>query len=255
MKRRSKTPTALDRIVIETCERKIRLTDGREMSAVAAMVSRDAAAALRGDDQATRRIRTEYARACERKADRDEAERERVRATQLEYFELFATAERLGLPPPNILPHPAHVRVTDDGITITGPVTAEERAWWEFTKAEMRRWSDSVAAMREFVRRHPDEETKFRLRKIRALIERSRRTIPPGWDWKESIYTLGSSPEERARYAEKVEQRLNRASPEIRRKIDEAVASWRIGERWSSRTSLKKSSTARGARLSLPHPA
>ena len=256
MKKQSKTPTALDRVVLETCERKIQSTDGREMSVIAAMVSRDAATALQGDDPANRRIRAEYARACERKADRDEEDRQRALQLKLNGLERFAAAERLGLPPPDILPHPAHIRVTDEDITIVGPITAEGRASWEDTKAFLRTWSNTVAALREYLRRHPDdEEAKFRLRKIRALIERIRRTIRPGWDWKESIYTLGSLPEELARYREEVEQRFERASPEIRRKIDEEVASWRIGERWSSRASPKKASKGRAARMIDPRPA
>jgi hypothetical protein len=254
MKKRSNTPTALDRIVIETCERKLRSTDGREMSAIAAMVSRDAAAALHGDDQATRRIRTEYARACERKADRDQEDREWAREDQRKCFELFATAERLGLPPPDLVPHPTHVRVTDDEIIFTGPITAEERAWWEAMKADMRWWMDMLAAWRRLVRPKPGERGWLELRKIRAHIERIRRAIPPGWNWKESIYTLGSSAEELARYQKELELRLDRASPEIRRKIDDEVASWRFGRSRSSRASLK-TSKARGARMSSLHPA
>ena len=255
MKKRSKTPTALDRVVIETCERKIRSTDGREMSVIEGLVSRDRALAFQGDDQANRRIRAEYARACERKADRDEEDRQWALQLKLNDLERFAAAERLGLPPPDILPHPAHIRVTDEDITIVGPITAEERAWWEARKDVMRWAMDWLAVARLLVRLGPCERSRHLLRKIRAFVEQIRRTIPPGWDWKESIYTLGSSPEELARYQKEMEQRFERASPEFKRKIEEEAASWFEPAR-SSRASLKKASKARAARMSdRLHPA
>ncbi len=215
MTRRCKTPTALDRVVIEACERKIRSTDGREMSVIDGLVTRDAAAAFQGDDQANRRIRTEYARACERKAVRDHEDKEWALRLKLKDREIFAAAERLGLPPPDLLPHPEHIRITEEGIAITGPITAEERAWWESTKDTMRWAMDGLAAARWLDRGLPSERSRHLVRKFRALIERIRRKIPPRWNWKEKIYTLGSSAEELARYQEEVEQRLEKESPEV----------------------------------------
>jgi hypothetical protein len=255
MKKGTKQLSALDRIVIETCERKIRSGDGREMSVIEAIVAQDVPAALQGNDRAKKRLWADYARASDRKAELDAADIEWAQEEQRKCFELFATAERLGLPAPGLLPHPAHVRVTDDEIIFTGPITADERASWEFTKAEMRHWSRLVATLREMIKKDPSQEAEFLLRKIRALVERLRRTISPGWDWKESIYTLGSSPEELARYREELERRLERASPEVRRKIDEELASWRSGQKGSSLPWLKKTSKARGARTSSLHPA
>lgn len=73
MKRSPKALTDLDRAVLELLQRKVRSKDGREMSIIEGLLGQDAAAALQGDDQAIKRLRAEYARACDRNADRVEA--------------------------------------------------------------------------------------------------------------------------------------------------------------------------------------
>lgn len=226
MKRNGKQLSALNRIVINACERRIKSRDGREMSVIEAIVNQDVPAALQGDNQAKKRLWADYERASDRRAELDAADREWLLGRQRRGFELFETAERLGLPPPDFLPHPTHIHLTDDGIIFTGPITAEDRAWWESIKAAMRWAMETLAAARWLDRAFSDERSRHFLRKIRALVERIRRKIPPGWDWKEKIYSLGSSAEELARYQEEVERRLERENPEIIRKIDEEVASW-----------------------------
>lgn len=239
MKRSPKALTDLDRAVLELLQRKVRSKDGREMSIIEGLLGQDAAAALQGDDQAIKRLRAEYARACDRNADRVEADNEYASEWILTHFKFFDEAQRLGLPPPDILPHPAHVRITEEGPVIMGPTEAEERADWEYLKYQMRWFLDVLAELRRVEKLLPREGPNFLLGKVRAEIERVRRRIPKGWDWKEKIYTLGSSAEEIARHETEILKRIEQASPAERRKIDAHLASWRFPKQaHSSRASL-----------------
>lgn len=185
-------PSSFDEMVLRAGEHRVDLPDGTTASLIELSLLQDAKKAAEGKNSgAAGRIQRQFAKSS---AKVEQIVEELIRK-KVEVQGWFDEAEARGLPPPDIVPHPAHWDVVQRKIVITGPETRSERAAWEGMKARMRWLNDALAWLkrmeREFGLHHPELKRAYRID-----IERCRRKIPKGWDWKEKIYTLDSRPEE-----------------------------------------------------------
>jgi hypothetical protein len=183
-------------LVLRAGDRLVTTADGKKASLIQRAVERDAFLAANGDEKANGRIRSEYREASAMKAAHDAFIYHECFNFYFIVQERFEYTEREGLPPPDFVPHPYHVHITPEEVWFTGPHTREGRAEWEYIKDRMRFASRAVAFFRKLLKTDPDPQNELCLRKARAMLERWRRLIPAGWDWKEQIYTLDSSPED-----------------------------------------------------------
>jgi hypothetical protein len=196
-----------DEKVLEAFNRVVTTADGKKVSLVERALQQDALNAAKGDEKANARLRPEYARASSNKAAMFSSMIGDAMEHWIDVKGAFDDAERKSVAPPDFVPHPDHVHITDTALTINGPCTKEERAFWEYLKFYMRFWSDAVALVRADIKKHPDYEfLKNGLRIARAKLEHFRRHIPKGWNWKEQIYTLDSAKEDIEAYEKRQKQ-------------------------------------------------
>ena len=131
----------------------------------------------------------------------DRAEREQqellfwvsLRKSQLE--DEFYIAQCLKRRPPDILPHPAHVKIVGGRVVLTGPTELRMRAFWE----DLKLWIKVAACGHDICRRayreHPDEKRLQALRAWEAHRRKLRRAVPKGWNWQEEIWCRDSQTE------------------------------------------------------------
>jgi hypothetical protein len=149
-------------------------------------------ALVRGDKGARTRLLDRLAHATEKDA--------RANAVALQWIferkhlieEEFYQARRAGFAPPDILPHPTHVRIDSTCVSILGPYERDQRVEWELLKAQIR-----VAAhiQLQAQRKHkacPAEQTARRLALATKERRRLMRKVPPGWNWREIIWCRNS---------------------------------------------------------------
>lgn len=131
----------------------------------------------------------------EARSDRLKKEREeslewyfkRSHALELE----FADARRKGLPAPDIIPHPCHVILQGDNILVIGPTSPDERAWWEALKYCIADVADRMSETRALLVVNPfDQEARGYLETLKRVRRKLMRQVPPGWNWREQIYSL-----------------------------------------------------------------
>lgn len=206
---RAPQPSSFDEMVLRAGEEQITLPNGDAASLIELSLRHDAMKAAQGKSSgAAGRIQRAYAKAS---ANAEQVVENLVRL-KAELQGRFDDAEARGLPPPEILPHPAHWEVVGRTVVVTGPETPLERDDWEVMKYRMRWLNDGLATIKRLEKECPglkgDPERK---RAFRVEIERCRRRMPAGWKWNERIYTLGSTPEERERTLVRHLEKLERA--------------------------------------------
>lgn len=186
-----------DQLLLGTLDHEVPTSDGKKVSLIKRNLQQAAVEAAKGDQKVSARLRAEYARSSSKKAAALDSEIAEWLEPWMENNAAFDDAECKGIPPPDLLPHPDHVQITDQGVAFNGPLSKEDRAAWEYVKYRMRFLSDAVIITRKAIEAHPEiDSLKTGLRTARALREQVRRLIPKGWNWKERIYTLGGSKEE-----------------------------------------------------------
>jgi hypothetical protein len=74
----------------------------------------------------------------------------------------------------------------------------------------MRCFSGGIACLRKQMNSVPDDWGRKAMKFGRARLEQLRRMYPAGWDWKEQIYTLGSSPEEISAFKKYLSEKAKR---------------------------------------------
>jgi hypothetical protein len=119
-----------------------------------------------------------------------------VMARHSEIADEFYYAQKRGMEPPDIIPHPAHVHINDMSVEILGPTSLEGREIWEFLKLAVKARTGDVQSYRALVRADPDDdEAREWLRFSQSYRRQLMRFVPKGWDWREDIFSLGLAPE------------------------------------------------------------
>jgi hypothetical protein len=200
-------PSSFDEMVLRAGEHRVDLPDGTTASLIELSLLQDAKKAAEGKNSgAAGRIQRQFAKSSA-KVEQIVEELIRMKAEVQGWFD---EAEARGLPPPDVLPHPAHWDVVGRKIVITGPETTLERAAWEGMKQRMRWLNDGLAFIKRLEKESGFHDPELK-RAYRIEIERCRRKIPEGWNWKEQIYTLDSTPEELDRALARELEKLERA--------------------------------------------
>lgn len=106
--------------------------------------------------------------------------------------EQFDLAKSRGLPPPDILPHPDHVVIDDQGVSFIGPTDRESRKAWECLKGLLRMVSYNHAKQRALCKVSDRLADREALRGLEAYRRNLMRQVPKGWNWREEIFCRDS---------------------------------------------------------------
>lgn len=104
--------------------------------------------------------------------------------------ERFDMCRRYNRPPPDLVPHPDHVIITDDGFRIIGPMDRETRRLWEAFKYSLRELVAEIDSTKAKLREEPENvEQQLRLDTLNRRRRRWMRLVPKGWNWRERLWT------------------------------------------------------------------
>jgi len=107
--------------------------------------------------------------------------------------EQFYLAQKLGRSPPNVLPHPDHVTITQGEVEFHGPTDERGRAAWEMIKTAIRVAACTHEIIRDEFRRTGCPIVQQQLKWIEKHRRWLMRKVPKGWNWREEIYSRDSS--------------------------------------------------------------
>lgn len=193
-KPQASNPNAIDEIYLKEGERIVARDDDGPVTAARRLVQEEFFDALkRGDPSARARVLEQLSRSSDR-AEREMAEyRAHVFERRAQLENEFYIAAKLNKPAPDILPHPAHVHFIDGDPVILGPTTAKQREFWERLKESIKVMAYLHDLTRRAYRASPSEITKKSLDEIAAARRKLMRHVPKGWNWRENIWSRGSS--------------------------------------------------------------
>jgi hypothetical protein len=195
---KTNTPS-LAAIIREEMSRTVAQNDGTEIELHRRIVQAAILKAANGDMPAARLVIAELRRLQER----EENEISEVRQLALEYRyhgqDIFDDYRRRGLEPPDIVPHPSHIIIKGDEVSINGPINHEGQTAWEKFKRCIALLTDDLAWARKHVREYPGEEwAEKSLQSALRLRRKAMRMVPKGWNWREKIWSRASVAEDRA---------------------------------------------------------
>lgn len=107
--------------------------------------------------------------------------------------EQFYFAQKSGKPPPDVLPHPDHVVVSNGRVHFFGPSDRAGRAAWEGIKTAIRVAACLHDIVRSEYRRTGSERVLAELRAAEKHRRWLMRSVPKGWNWREEIYCRSST--------------------------------------------------------------
>lgn len=195
-----KEDLSLASIIREEMTRRVPQKDGTEIEMHRRVIQAAALKAANGNLTAARMMISELRRLEEREA---RAQNELVRlAWQYRYegLEIFADQKRRRLEPPDIVPHPSHVVIEGDVVSINGPIDHEGQVVWERIKRLVVVQTENLALAREHARQYPGEEwAEKSLQSTLRLRRKAMRLVPKGWNWREDIWNRASVADDRAR--------------------------------------------------------
>lgn len=191
--------TKIDKMFWQEAGRTVSHDAEGPVDAMRRMIQEEFFDALRKSDPAARvRLIAQLREIADRKEQSERAQRE-----ELEHFmerkialtDEFHTARKLCRPPPDVIPHPDHVKVSPTDLSINGPMDAESRKIWEQLKATIKITACQHRITRDEYRRNQSESVLRDLRSVEKHRRRLIRAVPPGWSWREEIYCRDSEQE------------------------------------------------------------
>jgi len=190
---RDPAPNSIDFIYLKEAARVVSRDEDGPVSAARRLVQEEFLdALLKGDQTARSRVLEQLSHS----SDRVEQQRDEIhswvvaRKAQLE--DEFHLARKCGRPPPDVLPHPFHVRIGGDRIVILGPESRAAREAWEMLKALITATACIHDLARREYRQNPSQDVLKYLKAVEAERRQLMRMVPAGWNWREEIWCLDS---------------------------------------------------------------
>ena len=192
---RSPALSAAEQLMLETMQHELMQGDGTKVTAAERLMLQLLQQSLAGDAGVAKYLIDRYS-AAEEKADNASYEdRPWVFRRKIEIQDEFDRAFMSGEAPPDVLPHPDHVHPYGEQL-ITGPHLPELRVMWEYLKQEIKRCISFISDTKRWLV-DPTGVERDHLLKMLALFEKRlralKRQVPKGWNWREEIWTRGSS--------------------------------------------------------------
>ena len=192
-KPRSQPPNMMDELFWHEANRIVSHDDDGPVDAKKRLVQEEFAAALRDRDSSARTRLLAQLSASGARIDRERREfNEFVLESKALLDRQFYLARKCGKMPPEVLPHPDHVKIVGGRLHIHGPTDRSGRSTWESIKAAIQ----VTACLHEIIRNEYQHTGRPAIFVELKSIEKHRRwlmrAVPKGWNWREEIFCRDS---------------------------------------------------------------